>query len=504
MASEEQRMYAGVDCGTQSTKVVIVDTEQGVIGEASHAHRLDEGEGGRREQHPAEWVEALCSAFEDAVAQAKIDPRSIRAIGVSGQQHGMVALDAQGVPLYPAKLWCDTETALHNEALIEKLGGHQACLDTLGLMLQTGYTASKVAWLRDMHPDLYRRIDTLLLPHDYLNYWLTGERVAERGDASGTGYFDTRARTWHHGVFRTIAPDLDPERVLPRLIDSREPVGRVLPEVARQLGLGEDVLVASGGGDNMMAAIGTGNIAPGLVTMSLGTSGTVYAHADHPVIEDSGLVANFCASSDGWLPLVCTMNVTSATTRVRELFGFDIATFGEQVAAAPVGADGVMVLPFFNGERVPALPHATASFVGLTSRNTTPTNLCRAVVEGTTFGLRYGLDSLGPLAARASQVRLVGGGAKSPVWRQVVADVMGVEVICPNVTEAAALGAAIQAVWCDDHIRGKGRTLAELCDALVSLDRETLTRPHAETVPRYQELYRTYRQALAERYGVPA
>ncbi|TDX31435.1 xylulokinase [Modicisalibacter xianhensis] len=496
-------MYAGVDCGTQSTKVVIVDTAQGVIGEASHAHRLDEGEGGRREQHPEEWIEALRSAFADAVEQAKIDPREIRAIGVSGQQHGMVALDARGEPLYPAKLWCDTETALHNEALVEKLGGHQACLETLGLMLQTGYTASKVAWLRDTHPDLYRRIDTLLLPHDYLNFWLTGERVAESGDASGTGYFDTRSRTWHHDVFRAIAPELDPERVLPRLIDSREPVGRVRPEVARELGLSENVLVASGGGDNMMAAIGTGNIAPGLVTMSLGTSGTVCAFADHPVVEAGGLVANFCASSDGWLPLVCTMNVTSATTRVRELFGFDIATFGEQVAAAPVGADGVMILPFFNGERVPALPHATASFVGLTSRNTTPANLCRAVVEGTTFGMRYGLDLLGPLAQRASQVRLVGGGARSPVWRQIVADVLDVEVICPNVTEAAALGAAIQAVWCDDYVRGANRTLAELCDGLVSLDQQTLTRPQAANVPRYQALYRTYRQALAERYHVP-
>ncbi|WP_129140628.1 xylulokinase [Modicisalibacter coralii] len=496
-------MYLGVDCGTQSTKVVIVDAERAtIVGEGSRPHRLVEGDGGRREQSVDDWLDALRGAFAEAVAAAGIDPGSIRAIGVSGQQHGMVALDAEGEPVYPAKLWCDTETALHNESLIETLGGPQGCIDKLGLLLQTGYTASKVAWLRECHPEAYRRIDTLLLPHDYLNFWLTGQRVTECGDASGTGYFDTRARRWHHEVFAAVAPELDPHHVLPRLIDSREPVGRVRPAVARELGLADDVLVASGGGDNMMAAIGTGNIAPGLVTLSLGTSGTVCAYAEAPVIDADGMVANFCASSGGWLPLVCTMNVTSATTRVRELFGLDVAAFGERVAAAPVGADGVMVMPFFNGERVPALPHATASFVGLTSLNTSVDNLCRAVVEGATFGMRYGLELLGPLAADASQVRLVGGGAKSPVWRQIVADVLDVEVVCPTITEAAALGAAIQAAWCESAERGDQASLAALCERLVSLDEQTRTRPRSEPRTRYDALYRRYRQALAERYAI--
>ncbi|MCD6009598.1 MAG: xylulokinase [Pseudomonadota bacterium] len=498
-------MYLGVDCGTQSTKVVIVDAERGtILGEGSRAHQLIEGDGGRREQSVDDWLAALRGAFADALAEAGIDARAIRAIGVSGQQHGMVALDARGEPVYPAKLWCDTETALHNEHLIEALGGRQGCLDKLGLLLQTGYTASKVAWLRDTHPEAYRRIDSLLLPHDYLNFWLTGERVTECGDASGTGYFDTRRRAWHHEAFKVVAPELDPNTVLPRLIDSSEPVGRVRAEVARELGLSNDVLVASGGGDNMMAAIGTGNIAPGLVTMSLGTSGTVCAYAEEPVIDAQGMVANFCASSGGWLPLVCTMNVTSATTRVRELFGFDVATFGERVAAAPVGAEGVMVLPFFNGERVPPLPHASASFVGLTSVNTSADNLCRAVVEGATYGMRYGLELLGPLADRVSEIRLVGGGAKSPVWRQIVADVLGVEVVCPRLTEAAALGAAIQAAWCDARQRGEGNSLATLCQRLVSLDADTRARPRSEAATRYDERYRGYRQALAERYDVPA
>ncbi|WP_104202552.1 xylulokinase [Billgrantia saliphila] len=494
-------MYIGVDCGTQSTKVVVVDLDgEAILGEASRPHRLLEGENGCREQHPKEWIEAFRGAFDEAVAHAGIERRAIRAIGVSGQQHGMVALDAEGDPVHPAKLWCDTETAMANAALIERLGGEAGCLDRLGLVLQTGYTASKVAWLREVHPEAYQRIESLLLPHDYLNFWLTGEKVAEAGDASGTGYFDTLTRHWRHDVFAEIAPELDPERVLPRLIDSQEPAGTLRPALARELGLDENVLVASGGGDNMLGAIGTGNIAPGIVTMSLGTSGTVCAYSPAPVRAESDMVANFCASHGGWLPLICTMNVTSASTLVRELFALDLATFGERLAAAPIGAEGVTVLPFFQGERVPALPHASASFLGLTSLNLTQANLCRAVIESATFGLRYGLELLGELAEGASQIRLIGGGAKSPVWRQMVADITGTQVICPQITDAAALGAALQAAWC--HRRGDA-TLESLCTRLVHLDEASLAEPDPVSVDAYAQVYGRYRQALAAHHGVP-
>ncbi|WP_165855935.1 xylulokinase [Marinobacter sp. JSM 1782161] len=497
-------MYVGVDCGTQSTKVVVVDVDNGrILGEASRPHRLEEGENGRREQAPADWEQAFVEAFGEAVERARVNPRSIRAIGISGQQHGLVALDASGEPVHPAKLWCDTETAPQNARLIELLGGEAGCIDRLGLVLQTGYTASKLAWLRETHPDAYRRIDTLLLPHDYLNFRLTGERVAEAGDASGTGYFDTRTRQWRHDVLEIIAPELDPERVLPRLIGAREPAGTVRPEMAAKLGLAGDVLVSSGGGDNMMGAIGTGNIEPGLVTVSLGTSGTVYAYSPEPVHSDSAMVANFCASCDGWLPLACTMNVTSATTLVRKLLKLDLAHFSDHVAAAPIGAEGVTILPFFNGERVPMLPHASASFVGLTSLNTSPANLCRAVVEGATFGLRYGLEHLGGLARNASQIRLTGGGARSPVWRQIVADTLGAEVVCPEISESAALGAAIQAAWCDASERGPGTPLSDLCRRLVKLDSATHCAPDADNRRRYDDIYQRYREVLHDRHAVP-
>ncbi|SJN09018.1 Xylulose kinase [Halomonas citrativorans] len=294
------------------------------------------------------------------MTDACIEPRAIRAIGVSGQQHGLVALDAAGEPVHPAKLWCDTETANHNTALVDRLGGETGCLDKPGLVLQTGYTASKLAWLRDSRPDAYRRIDSLLLPHDYLNFWLTGERVSEVGDASGTGYFDSRTRRWREDILAEIAPT----RVLPRLIESHKQAGVVRYALAREPGLAEGVVVSSGGDDNMLGTIGTGNIAHGLVTLSLGTSGTVRAYSEAPVIANNAMVANFCASSGGWLPLICTMNMTSATTRVRKLLGLDLSTFNERLANALIGAEGVTVLPFFNGERAPALPQATANFFG--------------------------------------------------------------------------------------------------------------------------------------------
>jgi len=491
-------MYIGVDCGTQSTKVVVVDVDAGrILGEASRPHILREEANGRREQDPADWLAAFRGAFADAVESAGINTQAIRAIGVSGQQHGLVALDAAGEPVHPAKLWCDTETANHNSALVEKLGGEEGCLDKLGLVLQTGYTASKLAWLRETHPEAYHRIDSLLLPHDYLNFWLTGERVTEAGDASGTGYFDTHTRRWREDVLAEIAPELDPVRVLPRLIEPHAPAGRVRPALARELGLANGVVVSSGGGDNMLGAIGTGNITPGLVTLSLGTSGTVCAYSDAPVIADSAMVANFCSSSGGWLPLICTMNVTSATTRVRELLGLDLTTFNERLAAAPIGAEGVTVLPFFNGERVPALPLATGSFLGLTSVNTTQANLCRAVVESATFGLRYGLELFGDLAKGARQIRLIGGGAKNPVWRQMIADITDTTVICPAVTDAAALGAALQAAWCE---RYPNASLEGLCTRLVQLDEGSRADPEPERVAAYEQAYTRYRQALTDHY----
>ena len=491
-------LFLGIDCGTQGTKAVVLDIDSGqVLGEGSAPHSMISDASGRREQDPAEWVAALEQATRSALAVAGVAGERIRGIGVSGQQHGLVLLDAEGQVLRPAKLWCDTETAPENQRLLDYLGGEAGSLQRLGIAIAPGYTLSKLLWTKERHPQVFERIERILLPHDYLNYWLTGRCCTEPGDASGTGYFDIRRRDWDRPLLDHIDPSGRLSRALPELLDARAPVGRLRPEIAQRLGLSDDVLVSSGGGDNMMGAIGTGNIEAGLITMSLGSSGTVYACADQPRISEHPSVATFCSSAGDWLPLICTMNLTNVTAAVRQLLALDLDAFNRALDQAPIGAQGVMMLPFLNGERVPALPHATGSILGLDSTNLTAANLCRAAVEGTTFGLRYGLDLLRASGIRSETIRLTGGGSKSAIWRQLVADIMDTPVICPVYAEAAALGAAIQAAWCWSASEGQALELSWLCERCVHLDPASETTPQVSSVAAYETLYQNYRARVS-------
>lgn len=242
----------------------------------------------------------------------------------------------------------------------------------------------------------------------------------------------------------------------------------------------------------MMAAIGTGNVTPGIVTASLGTSGTIYSFSDKPIIDRNGELAAFCSSTGGWLPLICTMNVTVSTELTRELLGLSVADLNKSASEAKLGAGGILLLPYFNGERTPALPDARAVLFGLTSTNYNPNNLARASMEGATFGLRYGLDVLIQLGINPSEIRLVGGGAKSPLWRQIVADVFNCPVVCPESSEAGAVGAALQAMWC--YLRQKERdiSISQLTDQYIALDKTTQAEPEASNASRYADIYQHY------------
>ncbi|WP_426619950.1 xylulokinase [Pseudomonas rustica] len=493
-----QNLFLGIDCGTQGSKAIILDAASGqVLGQGAANHTMISGANGRREQHTDQWLEAFALATRRALLAANVDGQSILGIGVSGQQHGLVLLDDQGQVLRPAKLWCDTETSAENDRLLKHLGGEKGSLERLGVVIAPGYTVSKLLWTKEQHPDVFARIARILLPHDYLNFWLTGRACSEYGDASGTGYFNVRTRQWDLQLLRDIDSSGRLQAALPELIDAHQAVGTILPSIAERLGINPAALVASGGGDNMMGAIGTGNIQPGAITMSLGSSGTVYAYSEVPKVSPDASVATFCSSSGGWLPLICTMNLTNATGAIRELFDLDLERFNDLVAQTPIGADGVSMLPFLNGERVPALPHATGSLHGLTMDNLTQANLCRAAVEGTTFGLRYGLDLLRQNGLQSRSICLIGGGSKSAVWRQIVADIMNTPVICTEQSEAAALGAAIQAAWCKSWSNGHEETLADLCQRCVKLDPSSETLPIAANVAAFQQVYERYQQHVA-------
>ncbi|GIU15901.1 MULTISPECIES: xylulokinase [unclassified Shewanella] len=489
-------IVAGVDCGTQGTKVILVDLDTScVLAECSAPHELISESNGRREQLPSWWLDALITAFEQAVITANIDPKLIKAIGVSGQQHGLVALDKQSEVIRPAKLWCDTETAPENAQLLQMLGGEQACIDKLGLRVETGYTASKILWMKLHEPENFAKIAHILLPHDYLNFWLTGEFSADYGDASGTGLFDVRNRCWNEEVCALIDPSGNLFNALPALHCAEKAAGVVIGQAKERLGLSDNVVVSSGGGDNMMGAIGTGNVKNGIITMSLGTSGTIYTFSDTPVVLKHPSIANFCSSSNGWMPLICTMNVTSATSLVQDVLNMDLIEFNQSLDASEIGAGNISFLQFFNGERVPALPDGKASIHGLDAANFTRDNLVRAVVEGATFGLKYGLELLRDAGISIEQIRLIGGGAKSAHWRQMVADAMNCEVICPEVEEAAALGAAIQASWALT-----GVISFDAIDELIVLDETSRTLPIANNVAAYQLAYQRYVSTLNNQY----
>jgi len=491
------QLYIGIDSGTQGCKAVVVSRNLGtVIAESSSPHTLSENERGGREQDPAIWTTALETALEAALAKAlrTVENGQVRAIGVSGQQHGFVPLDRAGRVIRPAKLWCDTETVPQCTAITGRLGGEAATIAAIGNAVAAGFTASKILWLKENEPDNYRRLNTILLPHDYLNYWLSGEFSAEHGDASGTAFYDVRSRQWSQEALAAIDADNDLLAMLPPLREPQQPAGRIRPELAAKWNIPSDVLIASGGGDNMMAAIGTGNVRPGVVTASLGTSGTILAYSDEPVVDSRGELAAFCSSSGGWLPLICTMNVTVATELLRNLFGLNLTEFTEAIAASPTGSDGILMLPFFNGERTPALPHATATLHGMSTTNFSKANLCRAAMEGVTFGLRYGMEVLERNGIVPSEIRLVGGGAKSPLWRQMVADVFATPVVSPLTTEAGALGAALQAIWCDEAAQGNPATIGEICDRFIQLDPESRCLPDEEVSRRYADIYARYRR----------
>lgn len=500
-------IYAGIDCGTQSTKVTLIDTTlQKIIGEGQAQHSLISNSNGKREQEPQWWINSLISAFHIAVSNANIDPKLIIGLAVSGQQHGLVALDKNGDVLIPAKLWCDTETSVENDIILKKLGGKSASINELGLVISTGYTASKLLWFKNTHPELWVKLRHVLLPHDYLNFWLTGSKIMEFGDASGTGLFDINHRTWNKNVINTIDTSGILLNALPQLANYDQIIGTVLPEIAQILGISHKVFVAVGGGDNMMSAIGTGNVQQGIITMSLGTSGTLFGFTKKPIYPASELIANFCSSNNGWLPLICTMNITSATTLIQNLFKQDLIQFNHAIESAPIGAEGITILPFFNGERVPDLPNSNAVISGLNTKNCTSNNINRAVLEGATYSLRYGLDLLRKANIIPTQIRLTGGGSKSTIWRQIIADIMDCPIICLNYGESAALGAAIQAYWIDliqqnnfDE-QEKQQKLIQACEQFVKLDQHTFTKPIPDNVRQYQIAYIRYLRLLQQCY----
>jgi xylulokinase len=478
-------LYLGLDVGTQGTKGVCLDADtRRIVARASKSYGLIEGLGpGAAEQHPDTWVDAVRGVTTELLG-AVGDPGAVRGVAVSGQQHGLVVLDEAGRVVRPAKLWCDTTTV--DEA--EELSG------VSGRPIPTGFTAPKALWLARREPEHWARVRHAMLPHDYITFRLTGEATTDPGDASGTGWFDPVHRRYDEGTLQHIDPRLP--AMVPRVVTPGCAAGRVSAEGAALLGVPEGVLVGAGGGDNMMSAIGSGATRPGVVVVSLGTSGTAFAFSPHAVVDPEGLVAAFCDSTGGWLPLLCVMNMTGVLEEVRHAFpDHDHVSLTAAAREVAPGGEGLLLLPYLVGERVPNLPTATGALVGLRPGLLRAGPLYRAALEGTSLSLGLGVDRMKRLGIALDTVRLVGGGAQNPLWRQVLADVLEVPVVRLSEPESGALGAAIQARWTDLREAGEDVSVDAVASPLLEVAEET------DPVAARFGVYREARARLAELTG---
>ena len=422
-------LVAGVDSSTQSCKVVVVDAATGLIvreGRASHPEGT--------EVDPEAWWTALQSAI--GVAGGFAD---VAAVSVAGQQHGMVVLDADGRVIRPALLWNDTRSGQAAADLVAEVGADEYARRT-GVVPVASFTATKLRWLRDAEPEAAARVAAVALPHDWLTWRLRGygpERpdlealTTDRSDASGTAYWGAA------GYDRDLlVRALGHDAVLPRVLDAQESAGTTAA----------GAVVAAGAGDNAGAALGL-DAKPGDVVVSLGTSGTVFAVTEDPVTDASGTVAGFADAAGGYLPLVATLNAARVLDATSRLLGVTHEELGALALEAQPGAGGMVLVPWFEGERTPNLPGARASISGLSLANTTRSDLARAAIEGMLAGLATGLDAIRSLGVEARRVLLVGGAARNEGVAVIAGQVFDAPVAVPSPGEYVALGAARQAAW---------------------------------------------------------
>lgn len=478
--------WLGLDCGTGGARALLVDA----AGRVLRAHTAPHAEMRMpqplwAEQDPGDWWRAAQLALR-AVASPDIE---IRALGLTGQMHGLTLLDAAGDVIRPALIWCDQRSQAQVDALEAKLG-RDTIVRAIANPMLTGFTLPKLLWVRDHEPQNFARIRRVLLPKDYLRWQLTGDAATDVADASGTGLFDVAARAWSPAMLDGAGI---PGDWLPRVYESRAVTGRVTEAAARATGLPPGLPVVAGAGDQAASAIGNGIVAPGVVSCTLGTSGVVFAHLAQPAYDPAGRVHTFAHAVPGaWHAMGVTQGAGLSLQWFRNHLapGVDYETLANEAASAAPGSGGLFWLPYLMGERTPVLDAAArGGWIGLTASHTRA-DLIRSLLEGVSYSQKDSLDILASLGADAARVRLSGGGARSPFWRQLFADVFAKPVATLETQEGSAYGAALLALVGT----GEFASGAEVCAAVVR-ERDT-TDPdppraalYAAAHRRYQDLY---------------
>ena len=479
--------FIGIDTSTTATKALLIEENGQVLGVASNEYPYETPQPLWSEQDPALWWHGTTQSIRQVLAKTGVDAAAVKGIGLTGQMHGLVLLDEKGDVLRPAILWNDQRTGPQCDAIRLKLG-REKLIQITGNDALTGFTAPKILWVQEHEPEIWKRARHILLPKDYVRYKLTGEFAIDRADGAGTILFDLAKRDWSPEVLAAL--DI-PAEYLPKTFEGTDVTGALLPNVARDLGLPAGIPVFGGGGDQAAAAVGTGAVRAGVVSVSLGTSGVVFATTDGPAIEPEGRLHAFCHSVPGkWHFMGVMLSAAGSLRWHRDTFtpNMDYDTLLAPVADIPAGSDGLLFLPYLTGERTPHPdPLARGAFVGLTVRHTFP-YLTRAVLEGVAFGLRDSFELMKSAGLEnVSQVRVTGGGARSLLWRQILADVFHAEIVTVNTEEGAAYGAALLAA------AGSGafRSVESACDATIQI---TGTTSPGKNQSVYNKIYPLYRE----------
>jgi len=492
----------GIDISTTGAKALLVAADGHVLGSATTPLTLSTPKPLWSEQDPHEWWDGVVASIRRVLAESGVAPAEIAAIGLTGQMHGLTLLDAHGQVLRPAILWNDQRTGPQCDEIRRRLG-KKRLIEITGNDALTGFTAPKILWVQQNEPEVYAKARQALLPKDYIRYRLTGAYGCDKADGAGTLLFDLKARDWSPEVLAALAI---PAAWLPPTFEGPEITGRVNREAAEVTGLLEGTPVVAGGGDQAAQAVGVGAVEPGIIALTLGTSGVVFATTPAALIEPEGRLHAFCHAVPGrWHFMGVMLSAAGSLQWYRDTLapdvGFD-ALIAEAEAIAP-GSEGLLFLPYLTGERTPYPdPLARGAWVGLTIRHTRG-HLTRAVLEGVAFGIKDSFTLIQEAGLGAiRQVRISGGGARSALWRQIMADVLGVELVTVNTTEGAAYGAALLAAV------GAGvyASVDAACAATIRVTGQTLPSPQAVAAyrswyPRYRALYPALRaefRAIAE------